>query len=202
MGGGSATARKRGPKSALGNDPRTRIHDAALACFEERGVKATTMDDVAVALGVSRPTVYHYFAGKDDLVLEVVTRQVQQMLEITRRRLRGKGMERIGQAAYLTVVESRANPYVRLLVEAESGKLVPRFLATERVREIVTAFWAPLLTHAQSSHGLRTDRPVDEMIQWIMFNQLALVAGGAGFGLDDDGIRDWVFAYLIPSLRG
>ncbi len=202
MGEGGVPARKRGPKSALGTDPRKRIHDAALACFEKQGIKATSMDDVATALGVSRPTVYYYFASKDDLILEVVARQVQQILDTTRKRVRGKGLERIGQAAYLTVAESRANPYVRLLVDADFAQLVPMFLESARVLEIITAFWAPLLTEAQEQHGLRTDRSVDQMVQWIMFNQFALVSTGAGFGLDDDGIRDWMFAYLVPSLRG
>lgn len=202
MGDGAAAARKRGPKSALGPDPRERIHDAALACFEKQGIKATSMDDVANALGVSRPTVYYYFAGKDDLILEVVARQVQQVLDTTRRRLRGKGLDRIGQAAYLTVSESRANPYVRLLVDTDFSQLVPLFLESARVLEIITEFWTPLLNDAREHHGMRTDRSVDELIQWIMFNQFALVSNGAGFGLDDPGIRDWMFTFLIPSLRG
>ena len=202
MGEGAATARKRGPKSALGSDPRERIHDAALACFEAAGIKATSMDDVASTLGVSRPTVYYYFASKDDLILEVVARQVQQILDTTRRRVRGHGLERIGHAAYLTVAESRANPYVRLLVDADFAQLTPMFLESERVLDILRDFWTPLLTEAQEQHGLRTDRPLDEMIQWIMFTQFSLVASGTGFGLDDDGIRDWMFTYLVPSLRG
>lgn len=201
MGDAGATARKRGPKSALGSDPRTRIHDAALACFEAVGIKATNMDDVANALGVSRPTVYYYFASKDELILEVVARQVQQILDATRRRVRGKGLDRVAHAAYLTVAESRANPYVALLVDADFAQLTPMFLESERVLAILRDFWTPLLTEAQEHHGLRTDRPLDEMIQWIMFTQFSLVASGTGFGLDDDGIRDWMFAYLVPSLR-
>jgi AcrR family transcriptional regulator len=202
MGEAAAKARKRGPKSALGSDPRTRIHDAALACFESAGIKATNMDDVANALGVSRPTVYYYFASKDELILEVVARQVQEILDSTRRRLRGKGLDRIAHAAYLTVAESRANPYVRLLVDADFAQLTPMFLENERVVRIVTDFWRPLLTDAQEHHGLRTDRSIDEMVQWIMFTQFALVSTGAGFGLDDDGIRDWMSTYVVPSLRG
>jgi AcrR family transcriptional regulator len=195
------TGRRRGPKSALGDDPRTRIHDAALACFEKNGIKATNMEDVAVALGVSRPTVYYYFASKDDLILEVVARQVQQILDTTRRRLRGKGLDRIAQAAYLTVSESRANPYVRLLVDVDFGQLVPMFLESERVLAIVTEFWTPLLAEAQEQHGLRTDRPLGELVQWIMFTQFALVASGTGFGLDDAGIRTWISTYVIRALR-
>lgn len=196
------TARKRGPKSALGDDPRQRIHDVALACFERQGIRATSMDDIASALGVSRPTVYYYFAGKDDLILEVVARQVQQILDTTRRRLRGKGLDRVAHAAYLTVAESRANAYVRLLVDTDFSQLVPLFLESERVLGIVQAFWAPLLTDAQENHGLRTDRPVDEIIQWIMFLQFSLVAAGAGFGLGDAEIRDRISTFVIGGLRG
>lgn len=199
--GDAGTTRRRGPKSALGDDPRTRIHDAALACFEKNGIKATNVEDVAVALGVSRPTVYYYFASKDDLILEVVARQVQQILDTTRRRLRGKGLDRIAQAAYLTVSESRANPYVRLLVDVDFGQLVPMFLESERVLAIVTEFWTPLLAEAQEQHGLRTDRPLGELVQWIMFTQFALVASGTGFGLDDAGIRSWIANYLVRALR-
>lgn len=202
MGEAAATGRKRGPKSALGNDPRTRIHDAALALFERQGIKSTNMDDVASALGVSRPTVYYYFASKDDLILEVVARQVQQILDSTQRRLRGRGFDRLAHAAYLTVSESRANPYVRLLVDADFAQLTPMFLESERVLAIVIGFWTPLLADAQEHHGLRTDRPMEELIQWIMFSQFALVASGAGFGLDDAGIRDWASTYVIGALRG
>lgn len=201
MGDAGTTARKRGPKSALGDDPRTRIHDAALACFERHGIKATNMEDVAGVLGVSRPAVYYYFASKDDLLLEVVARQVQQILDTTRRRLRGKGLDRIAQAAYLTVSESRANPYVRLLVDAEFAQLTPMFLESERVLGIVTEFWTPLLLEAQQRHGLRADRPLEELVQWIMFTQFALVASGTGFGLDDAGIREWISTYVIGALR-
>ena len=202
MGERVATARKRGPKSALGDDPRERIHNAALACFEKQGIKATSMDDIATALGVSRPTVYYYFASKDDLILEVVARQVEHILETTRRRVRGKGLDRVAHAAYLTVSESRANPYVRLLVDADFSQLTPLFLESERVLEILREFWTPLLTEGQERYGIRRDRSLDEMIEWIMFTQFSLVASGAGFGFSDEDIRDRINAYLVPALRG
>ena len=202
MGEPGATTRRRGPKSALGDNPRDRIHDAALACFEKQGIKATSMDDIANALGVSRPTVYYYFASKDDLILEVVARQVEQILETTRRRVRGKGLDRVAHAAYLTVSESRANPYVRLLVDADFSQLTPLFLESERVLEILREFWTPLLTEGQERYGIRRDRSLDEMIEWIMFTQFSLVASGAGFGFSDEDIRERINAYLVPALRG
>ncbi|SJZ59942.1 transcriptional regulator, TetR family [Marinactinospora thermotolerans DSM 45154] len=56
---------------------------AALRLFAERGYETTTMDDIAVAAGVSRSTVFRYFGSKDDVlfaehegVLESVRRQL------------------------------------------------------------------------------------------------------------------------------
>ncbi|AAZ55681.1 TetR family transcriptional regulator [Thermobifida fusca] len=41
---------------------------AALRLFDEKGFEATTMDDVAVAAGVSRSTLFRRFGSKDDLL--------------------------------------------------------------------------------------------------------------------------------------
>jgi TetR/AcrR family acrAB operon transcriptional repressor len=52
---------------------RTRIVDAALAAFAEHGVRATTLEDVAVRAGVTRGAVYWHFANRPALVLEVIS---------------------------------------------------------------------------------------------------------------------------------
>jgi AcrR family transcriptional regulator len=43
------------------------IVEAALACFNERGFAATKLDDVAKRAGVTKGTLYLYFASKEDL---------------------------------------------------------------------------------------------------------------------------------------
>ncbi len=47
---------------------------AAVRLFNTRGYHATSLDDVATALGVTKPTIYHYFANKDDILFECVRR--------------------------------------------------------------------------------------------------------------------------------
>lgn len=54
---------------------------AALAVFGERGFRATTLEDVAARAGVSKGTVYLYFASKDDLFRAVVEAKVVTLLE-------------------------------------------------------------------------------------------------------------------------
>jgi len=52
-----------------GLPPRKRaILDAALDCFDEKGVTATTIEDVRAASGASIGSLYHHFGGKDRLV--------------------------------------------------------------------------------------------------------------------------------------
>ncbi|HEX7866580.1 MAG TPA: TetR family transcriptional regulator [Variovorax sp.] len=51
---------------------RTRIVEAALAAFAERGVRATSLEDVAARADVTRGAVYWHFADKPALVSEVI----------------------------------------------------------------------------------------------------------------------------------
>lgn len=46
------------------------IMEAALELFSTQGFRATTLDQVAEAAGVTKGAIYHYFQGKDDLLLK------------------------------------------------------------------------------------------------------------------------------------
>ena len=47
---------------------RSAVSHTALEMFAERGFEETTVDDIADALGVSRRTLFRYFASKNDMV--------------------------------------------------------------------------------------------------------------------------------------
>ena len=56
------------------DEQRRRKRDAvigvAASAFNRRGFANTSMDDVAKALGVTKPTLYQYFASKQDILYE------------------------------------------------------------------------------------------------------------------------------------
>lgn len=67
--------------TARGAATRSRIVNAAADLFYEHGVDRTSLDEVMAASGVSKSQLYHYFADKDALVLEVIARQTERVLD-------------------------------------------------------------------------------------------------------------------------
>ena len=65
------SARRIGAEHGADFDGRLEIilREAARA-FNENGVKATSIDDVAKRLGVTKPAIYHYVPSKNDLIAE------------------------------------------------------------------------------------------------------------------------------------
>lgn len=55
-------------------EKREAVLHAAVRSFNEKGFHATSLDDVASALNVTKPTIYHYFASKDEILFECVRR--------------------------------------------------------------------------------------------------------------------------------
>jgi AcrR family transcriptional regulator len=72
-----------GPNSPVvgerGARTRSQIVDAAHELFERQGFGATSVDHIARASGVSRATLYQYFASKDHLFVELVDRSGEEL---------------------------------------------------------------------------------------------------------------------------
>ncbi len=70
---------------------------AAVRMFNERGFHATSLDDVATSLGISKPTIYHYLGNKDQVLLECVSIGLAQLLGAAEaaRAVPGRGIDRL-----------------------------------------------------------------------------------------------------------
>jgi TetR/AcrR family transcriptional regulator len=58
------------------------IVDAAQRLFLEKGLMATTMDEIAEAAELSKGTIYLYYKSKEDLFLAVIMRGMQTLYEM------------------------------------------------------------------------------------------------------------------------
>lgn len=60
---------------------RQAVLGAAAQLFNERGFAATSLDDIAARLGVSKPTLYYYVKSKDEILLSCVRQGLHMTLE-------------------------------------------------------------------------------------------------------------------------
>lgn len=58
---------------------RDAILEAAVRMFNDRGYHATSLDDVAAQLGVSKPLVYHYLGTKEQVLLQCMQRGLTEL---------------------------------------------------------------------------------------------------------------------------
>lgn len=59
---------------------RQAVLATAARLFNQRGFHATSLDDIAAALNVSKPTLYYYVKNKDDILLQCVRQGLEMML--------------------------------------------------------------------------------------------------------------------------
>jgi len=70
---------------------RTGILEAAMPVFIARGFQATTMSDVAAAVGGSKQTLYTHFESKEELFLAILERLSADIGHLFRESLAGQG---------------------------------------------------------------------------------------------------------------
>lgn len=92
------------------------IIDAAALLFHERGYHSTSMEDIAEHVGLAKPTLYHYFRGKDEILLEIHTAMIEVILESHERRLPG------GPGRWAELLKGMMGDVIRLM-ETHPGHL-------------------------------------------------------------------------------
>lgn len=60
---------------------RNAVLSTAAQMFNERGFRATSLDDIAARLHVTKPTLYYYVKNKDEILLECVKKGLHLILE-------------------------------------------------------------------------------------------------------------------------
>jgi len=101
-------------------EARRRILEATRALVDVRGA-GTTVTDVATALGVTRQTVYRYFAGTDALLLAAAEDAAGAFLGAVGAHLAGitDPATAVTEGIAFTIEELPRQPYVGLLLQAK-----------------------------------------------------------------------------------
>lgn len=78
-------------------EKRMALLHAAAEMFNAQGFHATSLDDVAASLGISKPTIYHYLGNKEQVLFECLTIGLDQLFTAAdkARTEIGTGMDRL-----------------------------------------------------------------------------------------------------------
>jgi AcrR family transcriptional regulator len=70
------------PASDAAVEPRAEILNAAAELFVSQGLTATTTRQIADRVGIRQASLYYYFSGKDEILLELLTQSVRPSLRV------------------------------------------------------------------------------------------------------------------------
>jgi AcrR family transcriptional regulator len=166
------------------------ILNAAVACFDEHGIDATRMDDIAREAGLQRPNLYRYFANKDAIIVEVILRDISKLSVRLREslRFRGPAPEVLLSALNLMLVALQENPFAQILHRPEHIHTIVHLAATsDTVFESAgQSYWGAIFEYAQRRGELRENIDPRAFIRWIVFVTLFCFLYPDALGSKDD----------------
>ncbi|MHB1592933.1 MAG: TetR/AcrR family transcriptional regulator [Streptosporangiaceae bacterium] len=71
---------------------REQIVAEAATLFDSRGYAATTMEDIASAVGIAKPTLYHYYHSKDEILYAIHEEFIDLLLSEHKERARDRSL--------------------------------------------------------------------------------------------------------------
>jgi AcrR family transcriptional regulator len=186
---------------------RDRLTDAAEVCLRAKGIRATTVSEVAEVAGVSRGWLYRHFPDKVSLLGAAIVRlndaywseshaMLEQISGLDRQIVAGI---RHGRTAYddpgALLMKLRVDEPEEFAACAGAGVLglVPD----------LAEFWSRYLVAAQESGDIHADIDIAEASEWVarVLLSLATVPGETFDVSSQDAVLTYVRRYVMPGLR-
>lgn len=160
------------PRAATYDDQREQILARAAELFARLGYTAASMNQVAAACGVSKPTLYHYFADKRSLLLHIAAGHVARLealaAEVQAQRLPPEAQLRRLIQRFMHAYAGAQHEHrvltedVRFLPEAERAQV----LAAER--RVVSAFAEAIVALQPGLQARRLHKPLTMLLFGMM----------------------------------
>lgn len=201
----TASAHTAGPAPA--RTVPERLIDAAEVCLRAKGIRATTVSEVAEAAGVSRGWLYRHYPDKAALLGAAIARLNDAFWD--------QSHEVLGQIAGFEE-QFAAGVALGRSADDSPGALVMKLrrdepeefnaCASAGVQGLVPhvgAFWRPYLEAAAARGEIHSDADLHEASEWVarVLISLATVPGKALNPDDPEAVRRFLRRYVLPGLR-
>jgi AcrR family transcriptional regulator len=191
-------------ESVIGHEESVedKIIDATVKCFRRFGIDKTSMDDIAKAAKLSRPTIYRYFPSRHHLAVEVLVREVRDHTRLVLPILKQYSFppKALVEGIMFDLATAREHPYTSILVSDAGAELLAKVDGSEeQVLAAMSEQWLPSLARWREDGYLRTDVKLDDILLWItLFMYTAL--SKTFFNLTEERIRRVLTTLAIPAL--
>ncbi len=185
-------------------DTREVIVESAYTCFGKQGLQKATIVDIAKTAGVSRSTIYEYFADKGAIVEACAEHASERFYrEMTRAMERGGSLEdKLSRAAVFVTQARRVISSERYFDEDAVSLLLTKDAAV-LLRECVE-FFAPYLSAARLTGEVRKDLDVEAAGEWfarILFSLFSTPSSTLDMD-DPDVVAEFVRAHVVRGFAG
>ena len=183
------------------DDARERILAAAERCIDRHGIRKTTMDDVACEVGLSRPSVYRYFADRDDLLIELITRHARALLARARKSISRQGSlpDQIVESVLYTAEHARRDPLTRHVIDPDATSLGRRMIASGTTEMMRAEMWDPVLDAALANNELPPGLPRSDIHLWLGDVTLMVMRGLEDGEGDVRRYRSILRRFVVPA---
>ena len=126
-----------------------KIIDATVKCFRRYGIRKTSMEDIAKAAKLSRPTIYRYFPSRHHLAVEVLLREVRDHTRLVVPVIKEYAYppRALIEGIVFDIATAQEHPYTSILVSDAGNELLSRVHGSEDVMlEAMSEQWLPSLT--------------------------------------------------------
>src|ERR1700756_3676445 len=186
------------------DDARERILAAAERCIDRHGIRKTTMDDVAREVGLSRPSVYRYFADRDDLLIELITRHARALLDRARKSIARQSSlpDQIVESVLYTAEHARRDPLTRHVIDPDATSLGRRMIASGTTEMMRAEMWDPVLDAALANNELPPGLPRSDIHLWLGNVTFVVMRGLEDGDGDIRRYRSILRRFVVPAFAG
>lgn len=173
----------------------------AESCFERYGVRRVTMDEIAAAAGVSRPTLYRYFGDRDSLIRTIVEHRASKLVSKAHQLLdrHERFEDKLVNGILFLVDTGRSDQFIRELLRSESDQPTHSLMIEQGVAtDFARAVWSPTFEAA----ALPEDFDRRMAYRWLTSINFMLVGWQDYDELSMTYKEDLLRRFLTPAFSG